>query len=50
MVRSATPDQARALVETFGPEGLDITIGMPTQDEADELVRQSCLWTKQAAH
>lgn len=50
MVRSATPDQARALVETFGPEGLDITIGMPTQDEADELVRQSYLWTKQAAH
>lgn len=49
MVRSATPDQAREMVETFGPEGLDITTGTATQDEAEELVRQAMTWRKQTA-
>lgn len=49
MVRGATPEQAREMVETFGPEGLDITVGMPTQDEAEELVRQAMTWRKQTA-
>lgn len=47
MIRSATPDQAKALVETFGPEGLDIVSCVTTQDEADELVKQAYTWRKQ---
>jgi hypothetical protein len=46
MVRGGSPDEARNLVEQMGPEGLDIAISVATQDEADELVRQSFTWRK----
>lgn len=46
MIRGSTPDQARNLVEEMGPEGLDITVAVSSQDEAEELVRQSFSWRK----
>lgn len=46
MVRGGTPDQARVLVEELGPEGLDISIGIETRQEADEVVKQSFGWKK----
>lgn len=48
MIRGATPDQARGLVETFGPEGLDIMVWAPTQQEADALVESAFAWRRQA--
>lgn len=46
MIRGGYPDQARNLVEELGPEGLDIVIWMSSQDEAEELVKQSFSWKK----
>lgn len=48
MIRGGTPDQARKLVEELGPEGLDIVVSTATQDEADEVVRQSFSWKKRS--
>jgi hypothetical protein len=47
MIRGGNPDQARELVEALGPEGLDIQIGVGSQDEAEEVVRQAFGWRKQ---
>ncbi len=47
MIRGGTPDQARMLVEELGPEGLDIVVGVGSQEEADEVVRASFSWRKQ---
>lgn len=46
MVRGGTPDQARVLVEELGPEGLDIMVHTVTQQEADEVVKQSFGWRR----
>lgn len=46
MIRGGTPAQARKLVEELGPEGLDIVIGAGSEEEADEVVRQSFSWKK----
>ena len=48
MIRGATPDQARNLVEELGPEGLDVCLSVSSQDEAEELVRQSFAWRKRS--
>ena len=48
MLRGVTPDEARALVEEFGPEGLDMTVTVSSEEEADELVRQSFYWRKKS--
>ena len=48
MIRGGTAEQAKNLVEELGPEGLDILIGAGSQDDADEIVRQSFSWTKQS--
>jgi len=48
MLRGVTPDEARALVEEFGPEGLDMTVQVSSEEEADELVRQSFHWRKES--
>lgn len=44
MLLGVTPDEARALVEEFGPEGLDLVVSVGSQEEADELVKQSFHW------
>lgn len=46
MLLGVTPDEAQALVEEFGPEGLDMTTSVPSQAEADDLVRRSFGWKK----
>jgi len=46
MVRGGAPDQARKLVEELGPEGLDIAIWVGSEQEADEVVKQSFDWKK----
>jgi hypothetical protein len=46
MVRGGTAQQAKALVEEFGPEGLDILIGASSEEEADDLVNDSFNWRK----
>ena len=46
MIRGGNPDQARKLVEELGPEGLDICIGVGSQDEADQVVRQAFSWNR----
>lgn len=46
MIRGGNADQARKLVEALGPEGLDICIGAGSQEEAEEIVRQSFTWNK----
>lgn len=46
MLLGVTPSEAQSLVEEFGPEGLDLVVSVSTQEEADELVRQSFKWRK----
>lgn len=46
MLRGVTPSEAQALVEEFGPEGLDMMLWLSSQEEADEVVRQSFGWHK----
>ncbi|MCL6519852.1 MAG: hypothetical protein K6T99_08470 [Armatimonadetes bacterium] len=46
MLLGVTPSEAQALVEEFGPEGLDLVVFVPSQEEADELVRQSFKWRR----
>lgn len=47
MLLGVSPAEARALVEEFGPEGLDLVVSVSTPEEADDLVRQSFTWRKQ---
>lgn len=47
MLYYLTPAQAQALVEEFGPEGLNLECNVDSEEEADELVRQSFSWRKQ---
>ena len=49
MVRGGTPDEARALVRTMGPEGLDILIWAGSPEEADALVKESFSWKTRPA-
>ncbi len=44
MVRGGTPDEVRALVQTMGPEGLDILLWVGSPEEADALVKESFTW------
>ena len=46
MVRGGYARDVHKLVEELGPEGLDIAIYVASQDEAEELVRQSFSWKK----
>lgn len=46
MLLGGTPDQAKALVEEFGPEGFDIALGAASEEEADAIVRDSYNWSK----
>lgn len=46
MIRGGTAEQARTIVEELGPEGLDIAIGVGSEEEADEVVRQFYSWCK----
>ncbi len=46
MVRGGTAEQARMLVEEFGPEGFDILIGASSEEEADAIVKDAFTWTK----
>jgi len=48
MLRGVTAAEARALVEEFGAEGLDISVGVSSEEEADDLVRQSYTWRKRS--
>jgi hypothetical protein len=48
MIRGGTADQARKMVEELGPEGLDIGFGVSSQEEAEEIVKASRSWRKQA--
>jgi len=48
MLLGVTPREARALVEEFGPEGLDLVVSVDSEEEADELVRQSFGWRKRS--
>lgn len=46
MMLNVTADEAQALVEEFGPEGLDLVVSVKSEEEADDLVRQSFNWRK----
>lgn len=46
MILGGTPQQAKALVEEFGPEGFDIVLGAASEEEADAIVQDSYKWTK----
>ena len=46
MLLGVSPQEAQALVEEFGPEGLDILVNVNSEEEADDLVRQSFTWRK----
>ena len=46
MLLGVTADEAKALVEEFGPEGLDILVNVKSEEEADDLVRRSFTWSK----
>jgi len=46
LMLGVSPQQAQALVEEFGPEGLNIITWAPSPEEADDLVRQSHSWRK----
>lgn len=40
------PAEAKALVEEFGPEGLNLVVSCQNEEEAEALVRQSLAWKK----
>ncbi len=46
MLLGVAANEAQPLVEEFGPEGLDMTINVASQAEADDLVRRSLGWKK----
>jgi hypothetical protein len=46
MLLGGTAQQAKALVEEFGPEGFDITFGVGSEEEADAIVKDSYNWRK----
>jgi len=46
MVRGGSPQQAKALIEEFGPEGFDILVSASSEEQADEIVRDSFNWKK----
>ena len=48
MLLNVTAAEGEALVEQFGPEGLDLVVSVSSEDEADDLVRQSFHWRKQS--
>jgi len=46
LLLSVTPREAQDLVEEFGPEGLNMTTSVGSEEEADDLVRRSFTWRK----
>ena len=48
MMLGVTASEAQALVEEFGPEGLDLVVNVASQEEADDLVRLSYGWKKRS--
>lgn len=46
LLLGVTPQEAQDLVEEFGPEGLNILVGVGSPEEADDLVRRSFTWRK----
>ena len=48
MMLGVTASEAQALVEEFGPEGLDLVVNVASQEEADDLVRLSSGWKKRS--
>lgn len=46
MIRGGSPEEARRLVEALGPEGLDITLWMSTQSEAEAVLADCWNWRK----
>jgi 5-methyltetrahydrofolate--homocysteine methyltransferase len=48
MLLGVSPAEAQALVEQFGPEGLDLVVSVNSEEEADALVRQSFHWRKRS--
>jgi hypothetical protein len=48
MVRGGTPEEARALVEELGPEGLDIAIWVDSPGTAEAVVRDALRWRRKS--
>lgn len=48
MMLGVTANEGQALVEEFGPEGLDLVVNVASQEEADDLVRLSYGWKKRS--
>ena len=48
MVRGGTPEEARALVEELGPEGLDIAIWVDSPATAEAVVRDALRWRRKS--
>lgn len=46
MLLGVAPNEAQPLVEEFGPEGLDLVVWASSQEEAEDLVRQSYRWKR----
>ncbi len=46
LLLGVTPQEAQDLVEEFGPEGLNMIVGVSSPEEADDLVRRSITWRK----